>query len=53
MKVRQTSEYEKFDRTMRDLMKIPRSEVKAKLDAGKRAKVKSGSLRRLPIRVVV
>jgi hypothetical protein len=32
------SEYENFDRTMRQLMKVPHSEIKAKLDAEKKAK---------------
>jgi len=31
-------EYENFDRTMRDLVKVPHSEIKAKLDAEKKAK---------------
>ncbi len=34
-----TSEFENFDRTMRQLVKIPHSEIKAKLDAEKAAKV--------------
>jgi hypothetical protein len=32
------TEYENFDRTMTELMKAPHSEIKAKLDAEKRAK---------------
>ena len=32
------SEFDKFDRTMRDLIKVPRDEIKAKLDAEKAAK---------------
>jgi len=32
------SEYAKFDKTMRELMKVPHSEIKAKLDAEKKAK---------------
>ena len=36
--MKQNPEYEKFDRTMRELMKVPHSEIKAKLDAEKLAK---------------
>jgi hypothetical protein len=32
------SEYEKFDRTMRDLIKVSHDELKAKLDAEKATK---------------
>ena len=32
------NQFKKFDRTMRDLMKVPHSEIKAKLDAEKKAK---------------
>ena len=32
------SEFDNFDRTMRELMKVPHSEIKAKLDAEKKAK---------------
>jgi hypothetical protein len=35
-----TSEFEKFDNTMRKLIHVPHSEMKAKLDAEKRAKKK-------------
>jgi len=35
-----TSEFEKFDSTMRKLMNVPHSKIKAKLDAEKRAKQK-------------
>jgi len=35
---KETKEFEHFDRTMRDLMKVPHSEIKAKLDAEKGAK---------------
>lgn len=31
-------EFEKFDRTMDDLLKVPHSEIKAKLDAERLAK---------------
>ena len=33
-------EYENFDRTMRDLVKVPHGEIKAKLDAEKSARGK-------------
>ena len=36
--MKREKEFEKFDRTMRDLMKVPHSEIKAKLDAEKAAK---------------
>jgi hypothetical protein len=32
------TDFEKFDRTMRDLLKVPHTEIKAKLDAEKKAK---------------
>ena len=32
------SQYKKFDRLLRDLVKVPHSEIKAKLDAEKAAK---------------
>ena len=32
------SEYTKFDNAMRDLLKVPHSEIKSKLDAEKAAK---------------
>ena len=35
---RKSAEFEKFDRTMRKLIAVPHSEIKAKLDAEKRAK---------------
>jgi len=31
-------EFDKFDRTMRELIQVPHSEIKAKLDAEKSAK---------------
>lgn len=37
-------EYEKFDKAIRKLLAVPHSEVKAKLDAEKRAKKKKRSL---------
>lgn len=36
----QSDEFEKFDSTMRKLISVPHSEIKAKLDAEKRAKEK-------------
>lgn len=38
--VNKKSEYENFDDTMRKLLKVPYSEIKAKLEAEKRAKQK-------------
>jgi hypothetical protein len=32
------SEFQKFDRTMRELIKVPHDEIKAKLDAEKTAR---------------
>lgn len=36
--MKNTSEFERFDTTMRKLMSVPHSEIKAKLDAEKAAK---------------
>jgi hypothetical protein len=36
--MKETSEFVNFDRTMRDLMKVPHSKIKAKLDAEKASK---------------
>ena len=38
MKSDKSGEFSKFDRTMRELIKVPRSELKAKLDAEKKSK---------------
>ena len=38
--MKQNQEYDKFDQVMRKLMKVPHSEIKAKLDAEKAAKEK-------------
>jgi hypothetical protein len=38
-----TSEYKKFEDTMRELMKVPHSEIKAKLDEEKAAKKRKKS----------
>ncbi len=40
MRDKGSQEFENFDRTMRKLMTAPHSEIKAKLDAEKRAKQK-------------
>jgi hypothetical protein len=37
------SEFSKFDRMMRELVKVPHSEIKTKLDAEKRAKKRKKS----------
>jgi hypothetical protein len=36
--VKKTVEFDKFDRTMEQLLKVPHSEIKSKLDAEKAAK---------------
>jgi hypothetical protein len=36
--VKKSKEYENFERTMTELLKVPHSEIKAKLDAEKAAK---------------
>jgi hypothetical protein len=38
MKNNASTEYDAFDRTMRELIKVPHSEIKAKLDAEKKTK---------------
>jgi hypothetical protein len=38
MPQKQPSDFENFDRTMRDLMSVPHSEIKAALDAEKAEK---------------
>jgi hypothetical protein len=38
MKKRSSTEYDNFERTVEELLKIPHSEIKAKLDAEKQAK---------------
>jgi hypothetical protein len=42
------SEFEKFDKTMRELMSVPHSEIKAKLDAEKAAKQKKRKVKKKP-----
>ncbi len=41
--MKRTSGYENFDRTMRELIKVPHSEIKAKLDEEKAAKKRKKS----------
>ncbi len=41
--MKKANEYENFDRTMRDLLKVPHAEVKNKLDAEKQAKKRKKS----------
>ena len=36
--MKRASEFDRFDSTMRELMKVPHSEIKAKLDAEKKVK---------------
>jgi hypothetical protein len=36
--VKKSKEYDNFDRAMHELIKVPHSEIKAKLDAEKKAK---------------
>jgi hypothetical protein len=42
------SEFENFDRTMRDLMSVPHSEIKAALDAEKAVKKKKRKANKKP-----
>jgi hypothetical protein len=42
------TEYENFDRTMQELVKIPHSEIKAKLDSEKKRKAKRSPKTRQP-----
>jgi hypothetical protein len=46
---RDNSEFDNFDRTMRALVKVPRSEIKAQLDAEKTEKAKRPKKRGRPI----
>jgi hypothetical protein len=43
MKTQHPSEFDNFDRTMRGLLRVPHSEIKAKLDAEKKAKKRKKS----------
>jgi hypothetical protein len=40
-----SNEYDNFEHTMRELIKVPHSEIKAKLDAEKAAKKRKNSRR--------
>lgn len=46
--MRESSEFSNFDRTMRELIKVPHSEIKAALDAEKAAKEKKRKARKKP-----
>jgi len=41
--MKKSSEFDAFDRTMRELMKVSHSEIKAKLEAEKKAKKRKKS----------
>jgi hypothetical protein len=41
--MKKRSEYDNFDRTVGELLKVPHSEIKAKLDEEKRAKKRKKS----------
>ena len=41
--MKKQNEFDNFDRTMRELIKVPHSEIKAKLDAEKSAKKRKKS----------
>jgi len=47
--MKNSDEFSNFDRTMRELMKVPHSEIKAKLDAEKAEKEKHPKGRGRPI----
>lgn len=49
--MKNSNEFDKFDQTMRTLMKVPHSELKAKLDAEKASK--AGKRRRRKLKKVV
>ncbi len=46
LKKQSTNEYEQFDRTMRELLKVPHREIKAQIDAEKAAKKKKKNERK-------
>ena len=46
--MKQSEEFENFDRTMRDLMKVPHDEIKAALDAEKAEKQKKRKAKKEP-----
>ena len=43
-----SSEFEKFDRAMRELIKVPHSEIKRRMDAEKRAKARKKRAKQQP-----
>ena len=43
---KRNNEFSKFDHTMRELLKVPHSEIKAKLDEEKAAKAKKHRARK-------
>ncbi len=45
---RTAEEFENFDRTMRDLMKVPHEDIKAELDAEKAAKENKRKAKKKP-----
>lgn len=47
MKNRKNVEYENFDRVMAHILKVSHSEIKAKLDAGKKTKKKRSGPRKV------
>jgi hypothetical protein len=47
--MKRNSEFENFDHTMRELMRVPHSEIKAALDAEKTEKAKHPKKRGRPI----
>ena len=49
---KRTQEFERFDRAMEQLLKVPHSEIKAKLDAEKAAKRKRKAAKKLTERGV-
>jgi hypothetical protein len=49
MKEKTSSEFENFNRTMRELMKVPHSEIKAELDAEKAERAKRPKKRGRPL----
>ena len=46
--MKQESEFENFDRTMRDLIKVSHDEIKAELDAEKAAKPQKRKTKKKP-----
>jgi hypothetical protein len=46
MSTKNMSEFDSFDRTMRDLMNVPHDEIRAELDAEKAAKKKGRKVKK-------